>query len=167
MSSEYKNPDYLNTIREKPCLMCQVSGNSTGLASEAHHEDVLESNRYAKRSSDYSAVPLCKLHHEQRHAVGFEVFWRAVGDYLGEQEAEPFFVAASIVVLYLLDFLEKITGDLDEQGKEPIISAIADILNNVFNVPGKASEEKLRESLETVAKIVHEQYIMRYRQEVN
>ena len=165
----YKNEDYLNAIREKPCIVCQVSKRSTGLASEAHHEHVLESNKYDKRNNDYSAVPLCRIHHEQRHAVGFDVFWQMVGDYLGENTT-PFFIAASMVALYLTDFLEKITNDLDSEQKSELLGEVSAKMDEVFGetpTDGEYNEANLRKMLEILSKYAHEQYTMRYRNEVN
>ena len=166
MPSDYKNDDYLDAIRQKPCLVCKISGRHTGLVSEAHHENVFDTTRFEKRKNDYSTVPLCKLHHEQRHTVGFDVFWKMVGEYLDEREAPPFFIAASIVALYLADFLGNLVNDLDQDEYQNLLDEVEELFATTFNDKNK-SEDDLRKSLERLARITHEQYVLRYRTEVN
>jgi len=143
------------------------------MISEAHHENVFDSTRYEKRNNDYSAVPLCKVHHEQRHAVGFDVFWRMVGEYLGEEEKSkpPFFIAGAVVSLYITDFLDQVTSDLDGAERQQLLGEIADKINAIFaeEVTEFTAEDeaKLRKMLEILATTAHKHYTMRYRSEVN
>lgn len=52
----YKNTEYYNFVKSKPCLKC-------GKASDAHHV------RHAK-FNDFLCVPLCRIHHSELHAAG-------------------------------------------------------------------------------------------------
>jgi len=163
----FKNDEYLNFIRKNPCLVCHLSGRPTGLAAEAHHESVSTINRHHKRGNDYATVPLCKIHHDQRHAIGFDTFWKIVGDYLGEREKSPFFIAASLVSMYLLEFLDKITSDLAPDEHERLLAEISSKLDDVFNTGDDITEAQLRKMLDILTQYAHEQYTMRFRGEVN
>ena len=56
-----KDLAYLQYIREQPCLCC---GH---IPSDPHHT---ETGGLAMKGSDYSCIPLCRLHHQDLHTTG-------------------------------------------------------------------------------------------------
>ncbi len=69
--------DYLAWIRTLGCVVCsRVSGES--LVIEAAHTNVLGTRGLGQKSSDFSAVPLCRVHHrdgpESYHRLGEQRF---------------------------------------------------------------------------------------------
>lgn len=49
-----RDPDYLNYIREQPCILCGVQHRS-----EAHHAKVGQNIAVAMKTEDFRAIPLC------------------------------------------------------------------------------------------------------------
>jgi len=60
-----RSEEYLNWIRAKKCIVC------FGSPSHAHHT---ETGGTGLKGSDYSAVPLCRLHHREVHDMGKVTF---------------------------------------------------------------------------------------------
>lgn len=52
-------PEFLRFIRSKPCVVC---GHATVDADHLHTRGA--------GGSDFSALPLCRLHHSERHQLG-------------------------------------------------------------------------------------------------
>ncbi|MBU0515573.1 MAG: DUF968 domain-containing protein [Proteobacteria bacterium] len=67
-SEPFRDKAYLAYIRLQPCLVC---GGARG-PSEAHHED---NGGKGLKGSDYRALPLCSIHHRERHDTGQQTFW--------------------------------------------------------------------------------------------
>ena len=60
--------NYLDYIREKPCLVC---------GSQPCDPDHLEARGMGgatTKMKDLSCVPLCRIHHTERHQFGFQKF---------------------------------------------------------------------------------------------
>lgn len=66
-------PDYLAWIRTLPCVVC---GRASGI--EAAHTNALGPRRMAQKTSDFSALPLCAMHHrsgpDSYHRLGEKHF---------------------------------------------------------------------------------------------
>jgi len=60
--------DYLDFIRGKKCLICNAPPKSN-----AHHEK-LGGGGTSMKCDDTRAVPMCNMHHRDRHDTGFS-FW--------------------------------------------------------------------------------------------
>jgi hypothetical protein len=94
---------YLLYLREKPCVIC-------GAPSEACHKT---GGGVSRKSSDYTAIPMCHEHHRQEHQKGVKTFWA--------KQKQP---RSHYVSLWLqnfsnsqskkLDLLSEIVGDIEE-----------------------------------------------------
>ena len=83
---KHKDEKYLSYIREKGCIIC-------GKRAEPHHY------RRARRN-DYMAIPLCRMHHTECHALektpwaweevhNLNPYWviiNLLGEYLDKEE---------------------------------------------------------------------------------
>ena len=61
------DPEYLDFVRSRGCIVC-------GGESDAHHLTTR-----AAFGSDYTCIPLCRIHHSELHQLGekkFEERWR-------------------------------------------------------------------------------------------
>ncbi len=67
-SEPFRDQDYLAYIRKQPCLVC---GGAQG-PSVAHHEG---NGGKGLKASDYDTVPLCPVHHGERHSRPSREFW--------------------------------------------------------------------------------------------
>jgi len=61
----YRNKDYLDFVRAKPCIVHY----GCGLITEAHHWRTKGS-----QMNDFYAVPLCAEHHREFHSIGKNTF---------------------------------------------------------------------------------------------
>lgn len=68
----YRNPDYLEFVRQHHCCMC---GSKT-IGIVAHHEG-LGKNMMGGKPPDTHAVPLCAVCHQLRHHMG-KGFWESI-----------------------------------------------------------------------------------------
>jgi hypothetical protein len=66
---------YLQHVHEYPCVFCLVN-KKTLYEVHAHHELLSVQFAYSKRFTDFTAIPLCTKHHENRHFLGFDNFWK-------------------------------------------------------------------------------------------
>lgn len=66
-----RDPKYLEFIQYMPCLIC-------GQASEAHHEP-LNGRGMGLKGPDNETLPLCRLHHSERHNTGRTAFYNGYG----------------------------------------------------------------------------------------
>ncbi len=57
-----RDPKYLDWIRTLPCLLCGKPG-----PSDPHHT---ASGGMGLTGSDYSAIPVCRVHHTEIHNTG-------------------------------------------------------------------------------------------------
>ena len=74
-----RSEPYKAFIRRLPCMIC-------GRESQHHHEP-LNGHGMGLKGPDNEALPLCVVHHNQRHAVGRETFYRVHGkEWRGEVE---------------------------------------------------------------------------------
>ena len=74
-----RNPDYLAWIRTLGCVVCsRVSGGSTVV--EAAHTNAVGARGMGQKTSDFSAIPLCSVHHREArdsyHRLGEQCFAR-------------------------------------------------------------------------------------------
>ena len=60
--------NYLDYIREKPCLVCGIA------PCDAHHLEASGMGGANDDSKDYSCVPLCRKHHDEYHRNGLKEF---------------------------------------------------------------------------------------------
>lgn len=67
-SRRLTDPDYLDFIRQRPCIVCRRYG------VHAHHV-----KSRGAGGSDYLAVPLCPEHHHLCHVLGKETFQARMG----------------------------------------------------------------------------------------
>ncbi|MBU0516744.1 MAG: DUF968 domain-containing protein [Proteobacteria bacterium] len=67
-SEPFRDPAYLAYIRKQPCLVC---GGAQG-PSVAHHDN---NGGKGLKGSDYDALPLCPVHHQERHNKPRSTFW--------------------------------------------------------------------------------------------
>ena len=57
-----KNPELLESIREKPCLFCGKS------PSEAHH---ITTKGAGGGDTENNLMPVCRKHHAELHQIGY------------------------------------------------------------------------------------------------
>jgi len=57
----YRNANYLDHVRMRPCLFCQRPA-----PSEAHHISLGDAG-WGMKSSDLGVIPLCREHHRLFH----------------------------------------------------------------------------------------------------
>ena len=69
LTRTHRSPQYLEFIRQLPCLMCM-----TPAPSQAHHEG-LGLSGFGRKPPDGHAVPLCPKCHRDRHDNGKATFW--------------------------------------------------------------------------------------------
>lgn len=64
-----RDKTYLEWIKRQPCCVC-----NSRLPSDPHH--VPEDGNSAKgmKCSDYRALPMCHLHHQEYHLIGKKTF---------------------------------------------------------------------------------------------
>lgn len=67
----WRSDKYLKWIRQQPCIVTQLCSGK----SEAHHEDILKSGGTACKGHDSTCLPLCRLHHAERHQMGRDTFF--------------------------------------------------------------------------------------------
>jgi len=72
-----RSPEYLAWIRTLGCVVCsRASGESRVI--EAAHTNVLGARGMGQKSSDFSAIPLCAVHHRENpdsyHHLGEKMF---------------------------------------------------------------------------------------------
>ena len=103
--TDRKCENYLDHVREYPCIACIGLGRINRNVF-AHHEDLSFKYSFYKRATDFTAVPLCLNHHNERHKLGREKFW---SKYLGNEVAVyPFvFLMLSEYFKELKDFMEE------------------------------------------------------------
>ncbi len=63
-----KNHEYLEWIREQPCIVCQGQ-------SEPHHVRIDGNAGMGIKPDDEFSLPLCRDHHTESHALGRKSFW--------------------------------------------------------------------------------------------
>ena len=73
----YKDPKYLEWVREQDCVVC---GEKTQTEEAAHirMEDAdvgKPMTGMGTKPDDFYVLPLCNLHHQQQHAVAEWAFW--------------------------------------------------------------------------------------------
>lgn len=93
-----KSEKYLDMARRngKLCAVCVRN------ASEIHHENVSNINKYYKRHNDFATIPLCKHHHDLRHQVGAHTFWT---DAISDKSLEELGGWLAIAAVYITTFL--------------------------------------------------------------
>lgn len=65
-----KDPAYLDFIRSQPCYICEMRGEKQWFEkSEAHHTKTKGAG-----GGDDTAIPLCLMHHRERHDQGRKTF---------------------------------------------------------------------------------------------
>jgi hypothetical protein len=66
---------WLKKVRDEPCLVCRGAFGG----SDPHHLTIAGGRGTALRAGDEWAVPLCRKHHNELHAMGNEHrFWQEV-----------------------------------------------------------------------------------------
>jgi len=60
-----RDPAYLAWIRDRPCALC---GRPEGVV--AHHEQAHGHGIMGGKCADSRTIPLCPIHHHDRHLVG-------------------------------------------------------------------------------------------------
>ena len=60
--------EYLDYIREKPCLVCGSQ------PSDPDHLEARGMGGATSEEKDLSCVPLCRIHHSERHQFGNKKF---------------------------------------------------------------------------------------------
>ena len=66
---KYISKKYLNYIRNKPCLVCGLQ------PCDPYHLEARGMGGANKSGyKDYSCVPLCRIHHTERHQLGNNTF---------------------------------------------------------------------------------------------
>lgn len=102
---------YLQHVHEYPCACC-LATKRTLYGVHAHHEMLSAQFSYSKRFTDFTAIPLCVKHHENRHAVGFDNFWKPY-------PSLPFQVAQRMLLDFVsLDNQEKFCDDFVSNRKK-------------------------------------------------
>lgn len=95
---------YLQHVHDYPCVGCLIE-KRTFYGVHAHHELLSAQFSYSKRFTDFTALPLCQRHHEKRHAIGFDNFWKLY-------PSLPFEVAQKMLLdFFSLDTREKFDND--------------------------------------------------------
>ena len=61
---KYSSKKYLDYIREKPCLVCGLQ------PCDPDHLEARGMGGATTKMKDYSCVPLCRIHHTERHQMG-------------------------------------------------------------------------------------------------
>lgn len=75
MNLPERDPDYLEYVRQRPCLLCGVQHRS-----EAHHAKVGQNIAVAMKTEDFRAIPLChKCHLGIAHQEGNAELERQLG----------------------------------------------------------------------------------------
>jgi hypothetical protein len=67
-----RSPDWLSFIRSLPCLVCGSMRNV-----EAAHFPGLRG--MAQKRSDFETGPLCRVHHQEQHRIGWPRFIQTYG----------------------------------------------------------------------------------------
>ena len=69
----WRSEKYKAFIRSQPCLVFGCHRKA-----DAHHE-ALGASGIAVKAHDSHCLPLCAVHHRERHDVGRVTFWKRVG----------------------------------------------------------------------------------------
>lgn len=69
----YRSEKYKAFIRKQPCLICEYP------VSEHHHEALNGKKGVSLKCPDNEALPLCRFHHIERHAIGKKTFFKRHG----------------------------------------------------------------------------------------
>lgn len=84
-SPRVKEPDYLDFIRELPCLVCLRPSGLTGIRTQAAHIR-FNNDRFgsqaggAEKPDDVFALPLCQAHHHEQTMMGEGPgYWEGLG----------------------------------------------------------------------------------------
>ena len=64
---------YLDYIRKQPCLVCGLQ------PCDPDHLEARGMGGAGTEKKDYSCVPLCRIHHSERHQAGNEKFENKYG----------------------------------------------------------------------------------------
>lgn len=135
------NSEYIQKIKEQPCIACVLEYNRTNEAeSHAHHENVSKTFANYKRMFDYGAIALCPYHHNKRHMVGRNYFWIS----LIKNKNFPEYLVLQLLNRYA------ITKNFQ----------ISETLKSVLNLKKyyDFSEAELRSTIDTLAFQIHTQY---------
>jgi hypothetical protein len=60
-----RDKKYMDWVKTLPCMIC-------GRQSEPHHEGA---RGIGIKASDWDTIPLCNVHHRDRHQTGRLTFW--------------------------------------------------------------------------------------------
>lgn len=66
-----RSEPYKKFIRSMPCLICGRQA--------IHHHEPLNGHGIGLKGPDDEAIPLCVVHHNQRHALGRDTFYSING----------------------------------------------------------------------------------------
>ena len=69
----HRSEEYKAFIRRQPCLICEYPN------SEHHHETLNSKKGMALKGPDNEALPLCTIHHRERHRIGRDTFFKKYG----------------------------------------------------------------------------------------
>ena len=69
----YRSEKYKAFIRKQPCLICEYPD------SEHHHETLNSKKGVSLKGPDNEALPLCAVHHRERHRIGRDTFFSKYG----------------------------------------------------------------------------------------
>jgi hypothetical protein len=72
-----KSEDYLDYVRSLPCRICDDN------PVDPHHT---ETGGVGMKGSDFTAIPLCRKHHDEYHSVGKKSFGELHGIIVWEKE---------------------------------------------------------------------------------
>jgi hypothetical protein len=72
-----RNKDYLHWVKEQPCVVC---GHPV---SDAHHLIGHGMGKMGGKGSDLTAIPLCRVHHDDLHNGGYKTWERLHGSQWG------------------------------------------------------------------------------------
>lgn len=138
--SSYNNQEYIEEISELPCIVCYFDKTLNGEVSDPHHESLSFKFKDYKRKNDYTALPVCHPHHQERHKLGQNEFWRK---HTGKTDT-PFFIALQL----MLNF-SKNTGLVLPEKLQKVLTT-----QEYFDY----SEYKLRMLIDALSHVIHYQY---------
>lgn len=67
----HRSEIYKAWVRTQPCIVHLFCSGK----SDAHHEDILKSGGTGCKGHDCQCLPLCRLHHQERHQLGKTTFY--------------------------------------------------------------------------------------------
>jgi len=69
-----RSREYLDWVRNLPCIVCLSIDKSPPHQSDPHHVPEVGKAAMGMKTSDLRAIPLCHYHHNSYHQIGRESF---------------------------------------------------------------------------------------------